>query len=295
MAEGSERIGICGVGLMGLGIATNIVKAGFPLGFLEHPGNQPTDGLTARGATAHPSGASLAGECDIVILCVTGSPEVEDILTREDGVLAGLRPGALVIDCSTGLPETTLRLAEAVRRAGGRFIDAPMTRTPKEAMEGRLNLIIGGAGDDVAAARPLFAAFAENVIHVGPVGAGHVMKLVHNFVSLGFSAVLAEAVAAARRAAVPQKTLLEVLAGGAGKGVVLDRFAPHLLEGDPSGLQFTLANARKDIGYYCRMAAALGAENHAGNGVLAVFDEAVEAGRGSAFVPELVEFLSAEK
>ena len=284
-------IGIAGVGLMGLGIATNIQKGGYDLIFLDHPGNQPTDDLVAKGAKTAASGAELAAKSDIIILCVTGSPQVEDILTREDGVLAGIKSGSLVIDCSTAIPSSTLKLAQKVIAAGGRFMDAPMTRTPKEAMEGRLNLIVGGSETDFAEVLPLLQSFAENIAHVGETGSGHTMKLLHNYVSLGFTAVLAEAAASAGRSGIDPARFVEVLAKGGGGSVVLDRLSPFILEGDPSGLKFSLSNAHKDISYYSQMADDLNAGQATANGVLALLQSQMDAGRGDILLPELVKLL----
>jgi 3-hydroxyisobutyrate dehydrogenase len=284
-------IGIAGVGLMGLGIASNICEAGYRLTFLDHSGNQPTDRLLVVGAHAVGSGKELALASDVIILCVTGSPQVEDILTREDGVLADLKPGGLIIDCSTAIPSSTIKLADKVMAVGGRFIDAPMTRTPKEAMEGRLNLIVGGSEADFAEALPLLQSFAENIAHVGKIGDGHTMKLLHNYVSLGFTAVLAEAAASAARGGIDPEKFVEVLAKGGGGSVVLDRMSPFILEGDPSGLMFSLSNACKDVGYYAQMAGELSAERQAADGVLALFEQELRNGHGDAMLPELVTLL----
>ena len=289
---GNQHVGIIGVGLMGSGIARNVLAAGWPLHFLDHPGNQPTQALREGGATAHESAAALAGAADVVIVCVTGTPQVEDVLNRPDGVLAGLRSGATVIDCSTTVPSSTLRLAEAVGSKGGRFLDAPMTRTPKEAMEGRLNLIVGGEREDFERVLPILRSFAENITLVGPTGSGHAMKLLHNFVSLGFSAVLAEAAAAADSAGIDRKALHEVLHEGGGRGVVLDRFAPYLLEGDLDAFRFTLANASKDVGYFVRMMSDLGEPGAVARAVDTLYAGSVERGHGDAFVPNLVAMLS---
>ena len=215
----TSRIGIAGIGLMGHGIARNILKGGWQLTCLDHPGNQPVDDLLAAGATLVGTGSELASQSDIIILCVTGSPQVEEILTRAHGILSGLRPGTLVIDCSTAIPDETLRMAQFVQDRSGRFIDAPMTRTPKEAEEGRLNLIVGGSEDDFNAALPLMRCFAENIFHAGPVSSGHKLKLLHNYVSLGFSAVLAEAAACANRGGIAPAIFTDVLARGGGAGV----------------------------------------------------------------------------
>ena len=133
------HVGLIGVGLMGHGIARNLLSSGHRLSFLQHPGNQPVDDLVAAGATPLESGCTVTQNVDVVILCVTGSPQVNAVLFDAAGVLEGLRPGTVVIDCSTALPSSTSDVARRVNEAGGRFMDAAMTRTPKEAEEGRLN------------------------------------------------------------------------------------------------------------------------------------------------------------
>lgn len=287
-----HTIGLAGVGLMGLGIATNLVAKGWRLVFLDHPGNQKVNGLLGAGAQKAESGAGLAAQCDVILLCVTGSPQVEDILSRKDGILAGMKPDTVIIDCSTAIPSSTRRLAQLVAQKGGAFIDAPMTRTPKEAMEGRLNLICGGEEAVFAAMVPLLESFAENVTHVGGIGAGHTMKLLHNYVSLGFTAVLAEASASAQRAGIAPERFVEVLAKGGGNSVVLDRLSPYLVDGDVSGLKFSVANAGKDIGYYVQMADDLGAQKQAAEAILKLLEGEIEAGHGERMLPELVRLLN---
>ena len=287
-----QSIGLVGVGMMGHGIAANLLKHGYPLGLLEHPGNQPIDRLLAAGATVRGTPASLAQAADIVILCLTGTPEVEAVLLGGDGVLNGLRAGTIVIDCSTAVPSSTERLAAAVVEAGGRFLDAPMTRTPKEAAEGRLNLLVGGEAALFAECRPLLACFAENITHVGPVGAGHRLKLLHNYVSLGYVALLAEAAACAQRAGVAADVFVDVLARGGGAGVALERLKPYLLAGDASGLRFSVANAHKDLSYYITMAADSAAASKIAQGVLATYELAVRDCGPHALVPGIVSLLA---
>jgi 3-hydroxyisobutyrate dehydrogenase len=294
MNAATRRIGMIGIGMMGHGIASNIVKHGHPLAFLEHPGNQPVDALVAAGARPMPSIAALAAESDVVILCVTGSPEVESVLFQAGGLLESLRPGTLIVDCSTAIPSSTLKIADAVAKAGGRFIDAPMTRTPKEAAEGRLNLLVGGEEALFAEIRPLLACFAENIVHAGPVGAGHRMKLLHNYVSLGFSAVLAEAAACAQRANVDPHVFMEVLAKGGGGGVVLERLRPYIESKEIAAFRFSISNALKDIGYYTTMAGEMGASMATAQGIRQTLEGAVAAGLGGAAVPELIDLLAGD-
>lgn len=196
-----------GVGLMGHGIATNLLRHGHALTVLEHPGNQPLDALLAAGARTASTPAQVAAASQVVILVVTGSPQVESVVLGEAGLLQGIRPGTVVIDCSTALPLSTVKVAAQVEKAGGQFLDAPMTRTPKEAAEGRLNLLVGGDEALFARYRPLLACFAENITHVGAVGNGHRMKLLHNYVSLGSVALIAEAASTSTKVAASTPVL----------------------------------------------------------------------------------------
>jgi 3-hydroxyisobutyrate dehydrogenase-like beta-hydroxyacid dehydrogenase len=291
--KGKSRIGIVGVGLMGLGIATNVQKAGWSLAFMDHPGNQPVGDLVARGAVARASPADVARHSDVVIVCVTGAPQVEEVmLSKGSGVLAGLTPGTVVIDCSTSIPSTTVNIARQVEAAGARFLDAPMTRTPKEAMEGRLNLIVGGNRALFDECVPLLQSFAENITFAGPVGSGHTLKLLHNFVSLGFSTVLAEAAACADKAGIESAVLVDVLAKGGGAGVILQRLQPYILARDSSGFRFSISNAHKDLSYYTAMAGDLHAAHECANGVLKTLEDARAGGHAQAPMPQLVTILN---
>ncbi|MDI9331205.1 MAG: NAD(P)-dependent oxidoreductase [Alphaproteobacteria bacterium] len=289
----AQKIGLFGVGLMGHGIAINLAQKGHDLMVFEHPGNQPIADLLQAGARATPNVATLAQHADLLILCVTGSPQVEDIMLGDAGALRHLRPGTLVLDCSTSIPASTEGIAAQVMAAGCRFIDAPMTRLPKDAAAGRLNLLVGGDASDFDRAWPVLRCFAENITHVGPVGAGHRMKLLHNYVSLGSAALIAEAAACARIGGIDPQVLVDVLAKGGGGGAALERMRPHLVNADPTGLQFTLANALKDLSYYNTMAEQAQADRHIAQAVAATLQLATEQGNPQAYVPELVERLLA--
>jgi 3-hydroxyisobutyrate dehydrogenase-like beta-hydroxyacid dehydrogenase len=288
----ATKIGVIGVGIMGQGIASNLLKHGHSLVLLEHAGNQPLGALLAAGATTAAKASDLAAEVDIVLLCVTGSAQVEAVLLGENGVLQRLKKGTTIIDCSTAVPSSTEMLAQKVADKGGFFIDAPMTRTSKEAAEGRLNLLVGGDAQVFAKCRPILACFAENITHVGPIGSGHRMKLLHNYVALGMVSVLAEAAACARKAGFDTQTFVDVLSKGGGAGVPLERLKPYLINDDPSGLRFSIVNAQKDLGYYNQMALDGASDRTIAEAVKRSLDLAVNAGQGESLVPELISIIA---
>jgi 3-hydroxyisobutyrate dehydrogenase-like beta-hydroxyacid dehydrogenase len=290
-----KKIGMIGIGLMGHGIASNLVKKGNALTVLEHPGNQPLDGLKAQGVTSVNTPRELASQVDVLILCVTGTPQVEAVLTGDDGVLKGLRPGLIIIDCSTAVPTSTERMAKLVHDAGGRFIDSPMTRTPKEAAEGRLNLLVGGEKALFDEVHPILACFAENITYSGPVGSGHIMKLLHNYVSLGTLTLIAESAAAAKRLGIDTDTFVQVLEQGGGHGAALTRIKPYLTSGDAGNMRFSIANAHKDLGYYNQMTEDAKLDNTIAAAVMETLGEAKEQGDPNGFLPEMATRIAARK
>lgn len=288
---GKPAVAMAGIGWMGHGIARNLLRNGYPLTFLRHPGNRPVEDLLQAGATTADTPAELAAGADVLVLCVTGSAQVESVLMGSAGALAQLRPGTIVIDCSTAEPSASLRVEAAIRNAGGRYLDAPMTRTAREAEEGRLALLVGGDADLLEQCRPLLSTFAETIRHVGPTASGHRMKLLHNFVSLGSASLIAEAAACALRAKIDPKVFVEVLAAGGGAGVALDRMRPFISDSEVGTLQFSLSNSLKDIDYYRRMAGELGAASEIADGLGRSLNALVAAGHGEAQLPQAVALL----
>ena len=293
-AKQDRNIGFIGVGLMGHGLAKNIAQAGYTLTFLEHPGNQPVDDLYALGARSVPSIADLTGTSDVIVMCVTGSQQVLEIVCGEGGLLTGITRGKtnqVIVDCSTVEPHVTTDVAAKITAAGARFVDAPLTRTPKEAEQGSANVMVGGDVEVLARIRPLLETFAENIYHAGPIGAGATLKLLHNFVSLGNCVLLAEAVISARRSDVDIDTFIEVLASGGGDSTALKRLTPYILTGDAGSFRFSLANSAKDTAYYRKLAQHLGVPATAAEAIERVFSDAQARGWGDRPVPELIELM----
>lgn len=287
----THKIGMIGIGLMGLGIASNLQRHGYPLNILTHSGNQPVDDLLSNGANSFSSASQLAQKSDVIILCVTGSPQVEEVLYSANGVIAGLSAGKVVIDCSTSIPSSTLKNASNIAATGAAMLDAPMTRTPKEAMQGRLNLIVGGDHALYQNMRPVFECFAENITYAGPTASGHTLKLLHNFVSIGFATVLSEAAACASKAQVSPQVFVEVLAKGGGAGVILDRLRPFITDQDDSGFRFSIANSVKDIGYYFNMTQDLQASSTSAAAILETLSHAQQCSDNTTALPHLISIL----
>ncbi len=287
----NENTGLIGAGLMGHGIAKNILKSGFPLAFLAHPGNRPTGDLVELGAVECPGLPDLVERSDVLLICVTGSPQVEEVVLQENGLAANIRPGQIVVDLSTVEPSTTRRVSEALTEKGAAYLDIPMTRTPKEAEAGKLNLLAGGDAETLETLRPLLSSFAENIYHAGPTGAGHALKLLHNFVSLGNCALLAEAVACASKTDVDMDTFLEVLRTGGGDSVALKRLTPYIVDGDEAGFMFTIGNCAKDMTYYTDMAESLGATKSGASAIRDLYKSFADQNGAGLPVPRLMDLM----
>ncbi|HEU5320336.1 MAG TPA: NAD(P)-dependent oxidoreductase, partial [Methylomirabilota bacterium] len=247
-----------GLGLMGRGMAANLARKGFPLTVVAHRSRAAVDALVGIGAREAPSLAALASASDLVFICVTGTPEVEAVVYGSRGLLEAARPGLVVVDCSTSEPASTARIAADLAARGARFADAPLARTPKDAEAGRLNVMVGADPETFAAVRPALEAFAENIVHVGPIGDGHKAKLVYNFMSMGIAALAAEMLATAAKVGLDLRRLHALVSAGGANSGIWQLIVPKALEGDFTGLGFGLANARKDLRYYTHLAEAAG-------------------------------------
>jgi 3-hydroxyisobutyrate dehydrogenase-like beta-hydroxyacid dehydrogenase len=283
------RIGFIGIGMMGHGMAKNLLAKGFPLAFLVHRDRSRIADLVAVGGKEAKTPAELANASDVVILCVTGSPQVEDNVFGPSGLLGAARAGLTVIDTSTAEPGSTAKIREAFAAKGATFVDAPLARTPKEAEEGRLNTMVGADEATFARLKPVFAAFCENVFHVGPPGAGHTLKLVNNFMALTIVASIGEAFAVAAKAGVKLDKLFEVVSQGALNSNIFQMMAGGAVAGDLARMKFSIQNAAKDLRYYTHLAESLPVASFLGEAVHQSFAQAVALGLGERMVPSMIE------
>jgi 3-hydroxyisobutyrate dehydrogenase-like beta-hydroxyacid dehydrogenase len=284
------RIGFVGVGLMGHGIAKNLLAKGFPLTLRVHRNRAAAQDLLAAGAAEAASYAELARNADIVILCVTGAPQVEEVVLGPDGIASAAREGLIVVDTSTSEPATTSRMRNVLADQQVRFVDAPLARTPVEAEQGRLNIMVGADDATFAELQPTFAAFCENIVHAGPPGHGIVLKLINNFIAQAICTATAEACAAAAKSGLSIRKLHQVISAGAVNSGLFQMLVGKMLEsGDLSGLKFTLSNAAKDLRYYTHFTESMMLPSIVGEAVHQSLVTANALGFGDKYVPSLIE------
>jgi len=288
MANALPRIGFIGIGLMGHGIAKNIASKGFALTFLKRR-SVPDAGadLIALGATEVSTAREVAAASDIIILCVTGSPDVESSCFGSNGIAEAARAGMLVVDTTTAEPTSTALLRERFKAIGVEFVDAPLARTPVEAELGKLNTMVGATDAVFAQLEPVLKAYCENIFHVGPPGAGHKVKLMNNFIAQAICTAAAEAFAAAVKSGVDPKQLVRVVsAGGVNSGMF--QAMAKTLDGDMNGVKFQLDNARKDLRYYTHFTESMPLASWIGEAVHQSLVQACAMGLGDGMLAELV-------
>ncbi len=285
-----EQIGFVGLGLMGHGMANNIVTKGYPLTVTAHRNRTAVEDLITRGAT-EASLEDLAATSTIIFLTLPGSPQVSETVAR---MAPHLRRGSVVVDCSTSDPTVTERLATDLAAKGIHFADAPLSRTPKEAWEGTLDCMVGADKEVFVRIRPVIATWAAKIVHIGGVGDGHRMKLLNNFLSLGYAAIYAETLALANKVGISTATFDSVIRGGRMDCGFYQTFMGYALEGNREAHRFTLSNALKDLRYLESMANAATVITTMASAAKNSFAGAVAQGGDGPedYVPHLTDFIA---
>ncbi len=286
-----KRVGLIGVGLMGHGIGKNILAKGYELVVMAHRNRGPVDDLISKGATERTNAHAIARDAELVILCVTGTPQIEELVYGEHGLLGAVREGLVIADCSTAEPASTMKIAADIEAKGGHFVDTPMTRTPKDAEAGRLGLMVGGPDDVLAHIRPVLDCFADTIVHAGGVGSAHRLKLINNFLALCHAAAAAEAITVAARAGVNMEALRDIVMAGGAASTMFGRLINVPLHDDDSHAQFAIRNARKDLRYYTNMTEQLPVTSFLAETTHQITVMADNMGYGERFVPRLIDVL----
>jgi len=251
-----ERVGFIGLGIMGRGMARNILKAGFPLRVWNRTASR-MDELAAEGAGPASSPGDLAFHSDIIITCVSDTADVEQVLLGEGGVIHGARPGSLVIDMSTISPRATQRIAAHLAERHIHMLDAPVSGGSEGAARGTLSIMVGGDVTQFERALPVFQAMGKTITHLGPVGAGQTTKLVNQILVVGHALAMSEALLFAQAGGVDLRKALEAVSGGAAGSWMLSNRGPQILVRDwrPG---FTIDLQQKDLRLVLQEADRLG-------------------------------------
>lgn len=255
MSNTRPRLGFIGVGAMGLPMARNLLRAGFPLAFCTRR-DAAADTLIADGGARLADPAAVAARSDVILTCVPADAEVEAALLGARGALGPLREGGTIVELSTASPGVVRRVAEAARARGVAVLDAPVSGGTSGAEAGTLAIMVGGEAADLDACRPILDVIGEQIYHVGPVGMGKVFKLCNQYLVGATTALVGEALALGAKAGADPHLLVEVLSASSGSSRALTGAAPHLLAREPGPVGFRLDLMRKDVG----LALALGAE-----------------------------------
>ncbi len=285
------RVGFIGVGLMGHGMAKNILEAGYATTILGNRNRAPVEDLLSRGAVEAHSAKALAEVVDVVFLCVTGSAQVVSLVNGEEG-LAAAGKELLIVDCSTSDPSVTLSLAAELSVRGITLIDAPLGRTPKDAWEGTLDVMVGGDAEVISRVRPIIETFAKRIVHTGATGTGHTMKLLNNFLSLGYGALYAEALMLGAKAGLRAEIFDQVIRGGRMDCGFYQTYFKYVIERDRDAHKFSLHNGLKDMTYLAALSASVGAANPISAAVRNSYALAVGTGHGSDYVPMLSDVIA---
>ena len=289
----NEKVGFIGVGLMGHGMAKNILRAGYPLTVIAHKNRAPVENLVSLGAHEANSLKELAKSATLVFICAPGSPQVEQIIAE---LTPNLSEDAVIIDCSTSDPTSTQKLAENLKSKRIHMVDAPLGGTPVQAEEGALSAMVGADQQVFARIKPVIESWAATLVHIGVVGDGHRMKLLNNFLSLGYAAMYSEALALGAKMGIDAKRFDSVIRGSRMDCGFYQTFMGYALDGNREAHKFTMTNALKDLRYLESMANQAGIANPIGNAAKSSFARAMAAGGDGPedYVPHLVDFVARE-
>ena len=280
------KIGLIGAGIMGHGVALNLLKARHDLTVITHRNRAPIDDLVSRGASEADSALELARASDAVVLCVTDSPTARSVI---ETLLGALRADALVIDLTTNDPEAPAEFATAIAGVGAHYIEAPVTGGAAQARDGALGAIVGCDVAQFERARTVLSAFCKRVEHFGAPGMGARAKLVSNFLALGTATLVIETFRQARTLGVDWRKLYELAQLGSGNSAGLRRIMDKALEGDYRGYVFSVSNTAKDLAYFCQLMEDEKAVSDLAPVLRAVHERAVAEGHGSRMHSELLD------
>ncbi len=282
-------IGFIGLGLMGGNMVENLQNRGFQLIVLDRK-KEAIEKVIARGNASEATTAKeLAEKSDIVMLALTTSEVVESIVYGEQGILAGIKEGSVLIDFGTSIPASTRKIGKDLASKGAGMIDAPLGRTPAHAKDGLLNIMAAGDLVTFNKVKPILQQQGENVFYLGALGAGHTTKLINNFIGMTTVTAMSQAFAVADKAGVDRQQLYDIMSAGPSNSPFMGFCKNYAVDG-VSDLGFSIANANKDLGYFVEMVKDLGTVSQIAEGTSSNLNAAVAANMGNGNVPEIYDY-----
>lgn len=283
----TPTIGFIGLGLMGANIAECLQNNGFDLVVMGR-NKGAVSKTVARGAVEVATPKELAEVSDIVMLCVTTSEVVESLVFGKNGIMAGIKEGATLIDFGTSIPASTRKIGAALADKNAGMLDAPLGRTPAHAKDGLLNIMAAGDMQTYKQMKPILDVLGENVFYLGALGSGHVTKLVNNFMGMTTVVTMSQAFAVADRAGVDRQQLFDIMSAGPSNSPFMQFAKKYAVDG-VSDLGFSIANASKDVDYFLAMVEEMGTRAEIAEGTSANLQAALDAGIGDGNVPEIFD------
>ena len=282
-------IGFIGLGLMGANMVENLQNRGFEVVFIARK-QEVIDKVLARGnATLAKTPKELAEKSDIVQLCVTTSDVVESLVYGDEGLMAGMKEGSVLIDFGTSIPASTQKIGADLAKKNIGMLDAPLGRTPAHATTGTLNIMAAGDKATFDKYEPMLKEQGENIFYLGALGAGHTTKLINNFMGMTTVTAMSQAFAAAKLAGVDGQQLYDIMSAGPSNSPFM-KFCKNYAVDGVSDLGFSLNNANKDLGYFAQMVSDLGSESLVAEATSKSLQAAVDAGMGDGNVPEIFDY-----
>lgn len=281
-------IGFIGLGLMGSNMVENLQKKGFEPIVMDL-NKDAVAAVVARGAVAATSVKELAAASDIIMLCLTTSKVVESLIYSDDGILAGIKEGSVLIDFGTSIPASTRKIGADLAKKGAGMVDAPLGRTPAHAKDGLLNIMASGEQATFDKVKPILEMQGENVFYLGALGSGHTTKLINNFMGMTTVAAMSQAFAVAELAGVDRQQLFDIMSTGPSNSPFMQFCKNYAVDG-VSDLGFSIANANKDLGYFLEMVKDLGTKAQIAEGTSANLQAAFDQGMASGNVPEIYDY-----
>ena len=280
-------IGFIGLGQMGSQMVQCLQNNGYDLVVMGRK-KSATDPVTARGGKVVKTPKELAELSDIIMLCVTTSNVVESLIYGNEGILAGIKSGSILIDYGTSIPSSTQKIGADLSNKGVGMIDAPLGRTPAHARDGMLNIMAGGERNTFDKVKAILEIQGENIFYLGDLGAGHVTKLINNFMGMTTVCAMSQAFAIAQRAGVDCAQLYDIMSSGPSNSPFMSFCKKYAVDG-VSDLGFSIENANKDVNYFLDLAKNLGARSEIAEGTSNNLGAAVAAGLGEKNVPEIFD------